>query len=64
MPSMYEEDSKCIYANIYIWLHLTSFFLTEFVTCMTTQTILEFKEVSEKKHELSGAETLAIGFYM
>ena len=60
MPSMYEEDSKCIYAN----LHLTPFFLTEFVTCMTTQTILEFIEVSEKKHELSGAETLAIGFYM
>ena len=42
---MYEKDGKCIYAN----LHLTSFFLIDFVICMTAQTILEFIEVSEKK---------------
>lgn len=45
LPSMYEKDGKCIYAN----LHLTSFFLIDFVICMTAQTILEFIEVSEKK---------------
>ena len=57
---MYEKDSKCIYAN----LHLTSFFLIDFVICMTAQTILEFIEVSEKMNEFSGAETLTIGFHM